>query len=159
MGSTLLINGQPLMGTTGTISLYVVFSYNSSVPVNIVSLPIITPLMDINYSNGINVYPESQTSLLLTNVVGTITITLNNNSGSNWVYLTYYYVNPSTIYTVNSYFSSSSQYLGFLGSNGSLTATISISNLVSFYAWVQTSATIGTIQLRGSIVYTVVNTL
>lgn len=159
MGSTLLINGQSLVGTTGTIYFNIVYTYNVSVSVSTVSLPIIAPLMDINYSNGINVFPEPQTSFFLTNIVGTITVSLNDNSSGNWVYLTYYYINPSTIYTVNRYFSSSSPYLGYLGSSGSLIATISISNLVSFYIWVKTVATIGTIQLQGSIVYTVVDAL
>jgi hypothetical protein len=137
MGSTLLINGQPLqVGQTGTI----VFTTTLTCCGCRNKTPLFSPLF--YFSSSI----ENLMPFLLVKATGTINVYVYNNSGGYdnigiTTYLYYFYITPSTIYNVSNYnnyitlvtISLGSPIVG-LNRGVTLTTTISVSNLAGIYA-------------------------
>lgn len=136
MGSTLLINGQPLqVGQTGTIVLTTTLAC-CQCPNN---TPSFSPLF--HFSGPI----ENLMSFLLVKATGTINVYVYNASGYDNIGIStnlyYSYVTPSTIYNVGNYNSYITWVTISLGSptvglnqGVTLTTTISVSNLTGIYA-------------------------
>ncbi len=175
MGSTLLINGQPLqVGQTGTIVLNAFTYFNSSSSgdyVGTISTPIVVPLSMVDYNiyysgeagyQNVTRLPDPMTSNFLTNIVGTLTISSTVGSYGLSMYFIYSYVSPTTIYQVPTYFSTSSILIASAYTLSLTTViTVSLSNVVGFYARLDKSLTTYTVTIgmRGAIVYTIVGTL
>jgi hypothetical protein len=179
MGSTLLINGQPLqIGQTGTIIVDVYSDISTSTglfyPAG-AGTPIVIPLCTAYHNSYVKGYDNTKsrwyivnaepiTSFFLFNIVGTII--LNNYDsggfGRNLCFM-YFYASPSTIYSVNNYFSISSIcFYPWSIYNAIYTVTVSINNVIGFYAMVDFGSITRldvNVKMNGTIIYTIVGTL
>lgn len=179
MGATLLINGQPLqVGQTGTIAVDVYSDISTSTSFfypSGVGTPVVIPLCTAYHNSYVRGYDNNNkvwsainvepiTSFFLFNMVGTII--LNNYDsggfGRNLCFV-YFYTSPSTIYSVNTYFSTSSIcFYPWKIYNAIYTVTVSINNVIGFYAMVDFGNTTRldvNVKMNGTIIYTIVGTL
>ena len=179
MASTLLINGKPLqVGQTGTIAVnvYSDISSNTSLfyPAG-VGTPIVIPLCTAYHNSYVKGYDNNKpgwyvvnvepiTSFFLFNMIGTIT--LNNYDsggfGRNLCFM-YFYASPSTVYSINNYFSTSSIcFYPWNITNATYTVTVSINNAIGFYAIADFGSNVRpdvNVSMNGTIIYTIVGTL